>query len=194
MQIAKRSAGFAAVASAILAGMAMAPSVHAQDFSTEFIRPATLQKQELFKHAYVWMAESFGSERPFIRVQNKQLGTIVGRGTFDINIGGNFLLNRAVTYELQIDVRDNRYRMTFSDVKIPFEGAPRSIEYSDRGTDERQVQEYFEKLVDSLDKHLAAASEYQAARPLDESCAPSLLLESCDAVSSGPSTPARYRR
>jgi hypothetical protein len=140
------------------------------------------------------MAGSFGSERPFIRVQNKQLGTIVGMGTFDINIGGDFLLNRAVTYQLQIDVRDNRYRMSFSDVKIPFDGAPRSIEYSDRGTDERQVQEYFEKLVDSLDKHLAAVSEYEAARPPEESCTPSLLLESCDAVSSGPSTPARSRR
>jgi hypothetical protein len=195
MHIAKRPAGLAAAAFAILAGMAMAPSAHAQDFNAEFLRPAPLQKHELFKHAVVWMVESAGSARPFIQVQSERLGTIVGRGTFDINIGGNFLLNRPVTYELRIDVRDNRYRMTFSDVAIPSEGQPRSIEYSDRGTDERQVHEHFEQLVDSLEKHLAAASEYEAVRSLmPESCTPSLLLESCDPTSSSAPASAGYSR
>jgi uncharacterized protein with TBP-like fold DUF4468 len=180
MRIERRPAGFAAAAFAILAGMAMAPSAHAQDFTAEFLRPAPLQKQELFRHTVAWMVESFGSTRPFIQVQSERLGTIVGRGVFDINIGGEFLLNRRVTYELRIDLRDNRYRMTFSDVQIPSDGVPRSIEYSDRGTDERQVHEHFEHLVDSLDKHLAAASEYEAARPLmSDACPPSLLLDRC---------------
>ena len=180
MGIARRPAGFAAAAFAILAGMEMAPSADAQDFTAEFFRPAPLQKHELFRHTAVWMAESFGSARPFIEVQSERLGTIVGRGVFDINIGGDFLLNRQVTYELRIDVRDNRYRMTFSDVQIPSDGVPRSIEYSDRGTDERQVHEHFEQLVDSLGKHLTAASEYDAVRPLTrESCPPSLLVDRC---------------
>ena len=180
MRITRRPAGFAAAAFAILAGMEMAPSADAQDFTAEFFRPAPLQKHELFRHTAVWMAESFGSARPFIEVQSERLGTIVGRGVFDINIGGDFLLNRQVTYELRIDVRDNRYRMTFSDVQIPSGGQPRSIEYSDRGTDERQVHEHFEQLVDSLGKHLTAASEYEAVRPLvRESCPPSLLVDRC---------------
>jgi len=180
MHIARRLAGFAAAAFTILAGMAMAPSAHAQDFAAEFLRPAPLQKHELFRHTVAWMVESFGSARPFIQVQSERLGTIVGRGVFDINIGGDFLLNRSVTYELRIDVRDNRYRMTFSDVEMPSEGQPRSIEYSDRGTDERQVNEHFEQLVDSLEKHLAAASEYEAVRlPMSDACPPSLLLNRC---------------
>ena len=179
MHIARQPARFAAVAFAILAGMAMAPSAHAQAFTAEFIRTAALQKHELFKHAVVWMTGSFGSARPFIRAQSAQLGTIVGRGALDINIGGDFLVNRPVTYELRIDVRDNRYRMTFSDVELPSDGIPRSIHYSDPGTDERQVHEYFEQLADSLDKHMAAASEYEAHRPLPEPCTPFLLLEAC---------------
>jgi hypothetical protein len=196
MHIAKRPAGLAATAAfAILAGMAMAPCAQAQDFAAEFLRPAPLQKHELFRHTVAWMVESFGSARPFIEVQSERLGTIVGRGTFDINIGGDFLLDRRVTYELRIDVRDNRYRMTFSDVQIPSDGQPRSIEYSDRGTDERQVHEHFEQLVESLGKHLAAAGEYEAARSLMlESCTPSLLLESCDPTSSSPPTSAGYSR
>jgi uncharacterized protein with TBP-like fold DUF4468 len=194
MHIAKRPAGLAAAAFAILAGMEMAPCAHAQDFTAEFLRPAPMQKHELFRHTAAWMVESF-SARPFIQVQSERLGTIVGRGTFDINIGGNFLLNRRVTYELRIDVRDSRYRMTFSDVEIPSDGQPRSIEYSDRGTDERQVHEHFEQLVDSLEKHLAAASEHEAARSLMlESCTPSLLLESCDPTSSSSPASAGYSR
>ena len=181
MRIARRPAGFAAAAFAILAGIAMAPCAQAQDFAAEFLRPAPLQKHELFRHTVAWMVESFGSARPFIEVQSERLGAIVGRGTFDINIGGDFLLNRRVTYELRIDVRDNRYRMTFSDLQIPSDGQPRSIEYSDRGTDERQVHEHFEQLVDSLEKHLAAASEYESARASrEESCPQSLLLKDCE--------------
>ena len=69
-----------------------------------------------------------------------------------------------------------------SDVfELPSDGIPRSIAYSDRGTDERQVHEYFEQLADSLGKHLAAASEYEAHRPLPEPCTPFLLLEGCGA-------------
>jgi len=189
MHIARQPARFAAGAFAILAGMAVVSSAHAQAFSAEaftleFLRAAPLQKHELFKHAVAWMVQSPGSARPFIQVQSEQLGTMVGRGTLDINIGGDLLLNMPVTYELRIDVRDNRYKMTFSDVKLPSDGIPRSIEYSDRGTDERQAQEYFEQLAASLEKHLAAASEY---RPLvREPCrpslfSPSLLLEDCGA-------------
>ena len=188
MHIARQRAHFAAAAFAILAGMAMTPSAHAQAltvdaFTLEFLRAAPLQKHELFKYAVAWMVESFGSARPFIRVRSEQLGTIVGRGTLDINIGGDSVLNMPVTYELRIDVRDNRYKMTFSDVKLPSDGIPRSIEYSDRGTDERQVQEYFEQLADSLEKHLAAASEYEAVYRslMSESCPPSLLLKDCAA-------------
>jgi Domain of unknown function (DUF4468) with TBP-like fold len=188
MHIGRQPARFAAVAFAILAGMATAPSAHAQAltveaFTLEFLRAAPLQKQQLFKYALVWMVESFGSARPFIRVQSEQLGTIVGSGTLDINIGGDLLLNRPVTYELRIDVRDKRYKMTFSDVKLPSDGIPRSIEYSDRGTDERQVQEYFAQLAHSLERHLAAASEYEAADRslMPESCPPSLLLKDCAA-------------
>ena len=84
-----------------------------------------------------------------------------------------------VTYQLQIDVRDNRYRMTFSDVKLPSNGQPRSIEYSDASTDDRQVQEYFEQLAASLEKHLAAARDYEVSRPVSE-CTPSLLLKDCE--------------
>jgi hypothetical protein len=182
MHIARGPAGPAAAALAILVGMATAPCAHAQALTAEFIRTAPLQKHELFKHALVWMMESFGSARPFIQVQSERAGTIVGRGMFDINIGGDFWVNRAVRYELRIDVRDNRYRLTFSDVEIPSDGMPRSIDYSDRGTDERQVHEHFEQLVDSLGTHLAAASEYEAVRALRPApCTPSLLLERCEA-------------
>jgi hypothetical protein len=138
--------------------MAMAPSAYAQAFTAEFIRSVPMQKDELFKRAVVWMVEGLGSARPFIRVQREELGTIVGKGTFDINIGGDVLLNMPVTYELRIDVRDNRYRMSFSDIALPSDGIPRSIEYSDPGTDERQVREHFKQLADSLGRHLANPS------------------------------------
>ena len=98
--------------------------------------------------------------RSVLQFQDRDLGTIVGNGSYDMSVDGSFLpffspLSVPVTYRVRIDVRDNRYRMTFSDVRFYVDGAPRALDYTDRDSNERRAREHFEQLANSLDDYLA---------------------------------------
>jgi hypothetical protein len=148
----------AAVGIALIACLITPTSASAQPFSAEIIRPAALPKDPLFTQTVLWIAESFRSAKDVIQLQDKELGTIVANGAFDMNIGAlSFMpaVNVPVSYKVRIDMRDNRYRMTFSDVRVSFDGRPKPIEETNREPNERRVREHFEQLANSLDTYLA---------------------------------------
>jgi len=132
----------------------------AQGMTVEIIRGAPLPKDALFTQTVLWIAENFRAPRSVLQFQDRDLGTIVGNGSYDMSVDGSFLpflspLSVPVTYRVRIDVRDNRYRMTFSDVRFYVDGAPRALDYTDRDSNERRAREHFEQLANSLDDHLA---------------------------------------
>jgi len=150
---------FVATPLAILAAALTATSACAQGMTVEIIRGASLPKDALFTQTVLWIAENFRSTRSAIQFQDRDLGTIVGNGSYDMSIDTGFLpffspVNVPVTYRVRIDVRDNRYRMTFADVRLYLDGAPRALDYTDRDSNERRVREHFEQLANSLDQYL----------------------------------------
>jgi len=144
---------------AMLAAALTATSACAQAMTVEIIREAPLPKDALFTQTVLWIAENFRSSRSVIQFQDRDLGTIVGNSSYDMSVDGSFLpffspAAVPVTYRVRIDVRDNRYRMTFSDVRVYLDGAPRALDYTDRDSNERRVREHFEQLANSLDHYL----------------------------------------
>lgn len=145
---------------AIVAAAMIAAGVCAQGMTVEFVRGAPLPKDALFTQTVLWIAENIRSPRSAIQFQDRDLGTIVGNGSYDMSIDSGFLpflspVNIPVSYRVRIDVRDNRYRMTFSDVRLYLDGTPRALDYTDRDSTERRTREYFEQLANSLDQYLA---------------------------------------
>jgi hypothetical protein len=142
-----------------LAGLMTLVSGHvraSEPFVVEIIRPTSLAKEALYDQTVLWIAESFKSAKQLIEFRDREIGTIVGNGSFNINVGARFLpVNMPVTFKLRIDVRDNRYRMTFRDVSLLVDGQSRSIESSNRDANEPRVRERFEQLANSLDEYLA---------------------------------------
>src|SRR5262245_32674789 len=112
-----RSAIRLAVLAAAVAIGSLIGSAHAQGMTVEIIRGAPLPKDALFTQTVLWIAENFRSPRSVLQFQDRDLGTIVGNGSYDMSVDGSFLpffspLSVPVTYRVRIDVRDNRYRMT----------------------------------------------------------------------------------
>ena len=133
------------------------PASAGEAFSVEIIRPASLQKGTLFDQTILWMAENFRSSKEVIELKDKELGTIIGNGAMDMNIGLSFLpSNVPVTFKLRIDIKDNKYRMTFSNVKMVFDGNAKPIEDTNRASNEPKVRERFEQMANSLDAYLTA--------------------------------------
>ena len=146
------------IAALMLAALLPLPASAADEFAVEIVRPAPLSKDALFTQTLLWMAESFRSSKEVIDLKDKELGTIIGNGAFDMNIGlVPFLppVNVPVTFKVRIDVKDNRYRMAFSQVKIAFDGRPNPIEETNRESNEPRVRERFEQMANSLDAYLS---------------------------------------
>lgn len=131
------------------------PASAVDAFSVEIIRPASLPKGNLFDQTVLWMAENFRSSKEVIELKDRELGTIIGNGAIDMNIGLSFIpTNVPVTFKLRIDVKDNKYRMTFSNVKMVFDGNAKPIEDTNRASNEPKVRERFELMANSLDAYL----------------------------------------
>ena len=151
---------FVALPLATLAAALIVTCAGAQGMTVEIIRAASLPKDALFTQAVLWIAENIRSARSVIQFQDRDLGTIVGNGSYDMSIESGFLpffspLNVPVSYRVRIDVRDYRYRMTFSEVRLYLDGTPRALDYTDRDSTERRAREHFEQLANSLDQYLA---------------------------------------
>src|ERR1041385_7159527 len=91
METRRRLPRFVAMACAILADAAIAISACAQGLTVEIIRAAPLAKDALFTQTVLWIAENFRSAREVIQLQDRDIGTIVGNGAFDMSIGGSLL-------------------------------------------------------------------------------------------------------
>jgi hypothetical protein len=156
---------FVATLLATLAAALIAASAGAQGMTVEIIRGAPLPKDSLFTQAVLWIAENIRSPRSVIQFQDRDLGTIVGNGSYDMSIDGGLLpflspVNVPVSYKVRIDVRDYRYRMTFSDVRLYLDAAPRALDYTDRDSTERRAREHFEQLANSLDQYLTKPNDF----------------------------------
>jgi hypothetical protein len=102
------------------------------------------------------MAESFSSSKEVIELKDKEHGTIVGNGAFNLNIGMSFMpTNVPVTFKVRIDIKDNKYRMTFSNVGMVFDGNAKPIEDTNRASNEPKVRGGFEKIANSLDTYVS---------------------------------------
>jgi hypothetical protein len=140
----------------IVAALLPLPAGAADAFIVEIVRSAPLKKEELFAQTVLWIAESFKSAREVIELKDRELGVVVGNGAVDMNIGpASFLpVNMPVDFKIRIDMKDNRYRMTFSQVKLIVNNRPMSIEDAHK-SNEAPVRARFEQIANSLDVYLA---------------------------------------
>ena len=140
-----------------LGGVLAAFSVTAAEpFVVEVIRPAPLAKPALYDRTVLWVAESFKSARAVIEFKDKEMGVIVGNGASAIDAGLSFFpVKEPIKFKMKIDIRDNRYRMTFSNV-ITGEGrGEMAIEdvHPDSGYAQK-VRALFANLADNLDAYV----------------------------------------
>ena len=143
-------------AAAILLLISCSMAAKSQGFAVEFVRQAPLKKDALFSQAILWVAETFISQRAVLDVKDKDLGTIIGNGVTSVNVGAAFLpVSQPLSFKIRIDVKDGRYRMSFSDVRLLTSGGSRRIEDSNRQSMEPVARESFEALANSLDEYMA---------------------------------------
>lgn len=79
-----------------------------------------LSKSEMWINAKKWISSSFKDYKHTVDMEDKESGTIIIKFTFQGTSRWKFI-NHIIDATLEIDVRDNKYRYTFSDVTYRLE-------------------------------------------------------------------------
>ncbi len=129
------------------------------DFSYEFVKESTMKKDEIYEGAVLWITETFKSNKPVIDLKDKELGKIVGHGITRVDvsrrdlplgdIGGAVYKPYVVSYK--IDIKDNKYRITFSKV-TDIDNKPTTY---NEAIYEKKVHDRLAQLANELDAYLA---------------------------------------
>lgn len=90
---------------------------------SQVVEFTNIDKSKIFDASKIWIAKRFTSANSVIQYADKDKGTIIGKGNFSLKCpdGLNGLDCIAYTstraeFTLTIDVKDNKARLTFSDV------------------------------------------------------------------------------
>jgi len=87
-------------------------------------------KDEIYNAAKIWIAESFRSAKAVIEYDNKDEGTIIGNGLIPYPCKGAFdCLGKPdwkVRFTVRIDTKDDKFRLTFSNMNLTWPAAYRS--------------------------------------------------------------------
>ncbi len=77
-------------------------------------------KDQVYEGARQWFAKSFRDSNSVLRYQDKESGSIIGKGSAKMSCSGMACLGtpRDLQFTVQVDAKDNRARVTFNDLVI----------------------------------------------------------------------------
>lgn len=123
-------------------------------YSCEFVSENNLSKNDIYNGTLLWLAETFKSSKSVIELKDKELGKIIGNIALDLNIDrlGIWPVYQTYEFSLKIDIKDNKYRLTFTnvnDVSLFKKGEYYDPFYGN------QAQKELSKLSEDLAKYLS---------------------------------------
>ncbi|MEK0338523.1 MAG: DUF4468 domain-containing protein [Nitrosopumilus sp.] len=75
-----------------------------------------LNKVEIYTKSLQWLAKTYTDAKEVIEFQDKEVGKIIGRGMSTVVFNPTLIapINVNIQYTLTIDIKDDRFRITFS--------------------------------------------------------------------------------
>ena len=87
---------------------------------TQIIDIEGQNKDKLFESSKIWMAKVFKSSNNVVQYADKESGSIIGKGSFQFPCEGfidcGAFGNDRVNFTIKIDTKDNKARLSFSDI------------------------------------------------------------------------------
>lgn len=127
------------------------------DFSFEIVQDIAMTREQLFNNASLWLAESTASSKSVIDLKDKDLGVIIGNANAEAKAGWG--TTTPMQFKIRIDVKDNKYRLMFSQVAIYTGYGFKPIEQANRDILEPKARELFEQIAGSFSTYLSNASK-----------------------------------
>ena len=78
-------------------------------------------KNQIFDRTKIYIAENFRSTKAVLEYENKETGTIIGNGKIKYpatGFGATALKDWTVNFTMRVDIKDGRFRCTFSNLRL----------------------------------------------------------------------------
>jgi len=109
-----------------------------------------LSKNEIYDRALEWCAKKLSKVSDDIIVKNKEGGKIIAKGTGKYSEYFDFLVDREFSYNITIEVKDNRYRVTFDNFTIYYDERQIKSGPAEYRFEIEQMGKKLNKLMDDL--------------------------------------------
>lgn len=73
-------------------------------------------KEEIYTNLRVWFSESFKNSSEVIKMDDKDLGIIIGNGNVVLNPGKNLFFEHRLGFTLKVEIKDSRFKATLSNL------------------------------------------------------------------------------
>jgi hypothetical protein len=106
-----------------LSGCASMHRVAETDRSFErIVEVAGYSKDQIYSSSKMWVAGNFKSAKSVMEYDNKEEGVIIGNGVIAYPCSGGLscmgTANWKVPFTMRIDIKDQKFRITFSNIKL----------------------------------------------------------------------------
>jgi hypothetical protein len=85
-------------------------------------------KDQIYSFSKIWVAENFKSAKAVIEYDNKEEGVIIGNGVIPYPCSGGLscmgTADWKVPFTMRIDIKDQKFRLTFSNIRLVWPDAP----------------------------------------------------------------------
>ena len=112
-----------------------------------------LTRDRIFDRALEWCAKKLSGARDDVIVKDREKGKIIGKGTGKYSEYFDFLVDREFSYNLTIEAKDGRYRVTYDNF---------NVYYDERQISSSKAEYKFEigKIKKQIDKQMEDLHDY----------------------------------
>lgn len=104
-----------------LSNIAYAASAEPLKEVSEIVEIPDLTQKQIFDSSKIWIAQKFNSSNDVIQYEDSNTGTIIGKGNMKYPCSNAWkcaaFSNQIILFTLKIDTKDNKARLTFSDLR-----------------------------------------------------------------------------
>ena len=127
-----------------------------------------LAKNDIFDRALEWCAKKLSKVNDDIVVKNKETGMIIAKGTGRYSEYFDFLVDREFSYNISIEVKDNRYRVTFDNFTIYYDERQIKSSQAEYKFEIDQMSKKLNKLMDDLRDYVSRGAVQKDKQKKDE--------------------------
>jgi hypothetical protein len=151
-----------------LSGCGRLVKVPEQERMVRRVLEVQLPRNAIYDRALEWCAKKLAHVNDDIVVKDKENGKIIAKGTGKYSEYFDFLVDREFSYNVTIEVKDNRYRVTFDNFTIYYDERQMKSSQAEYKFEIDQMSKKLNKLMDDLRDYVSRGVMEKEKKKKDE--------------------------